>query len=105
MSQKSIGNTSDAKITEGSGWFHGIIVHTDGTNAATVAIYDNTAASGSKLVTSLVIPTSATNRVFALSFNTKEECPYKLGIYVDITCSGTCTFDVYYSPDKTASYL
>ena len=105
MSQKSIGNTSDALITGGCGFFHGIIVHTDGTNAATVKVYDNTAATGSKLVSYLVVPTSATNRIFALSFSTREECTYDNGIYVDITCAGDCTFDVYYSPDLTAALM
>jgi hypothetical protein len=92
----SIGNTSDAAVTTGPGYLKGLIVHTDGTNACTVKAYDNaTAASGTKLFSDWVVTTSATDRVQALSFD-DQEVPYGNGVYIDITCAGTCTFDVYF---------
>ncbi len=91
-----VGNTTDAAITTGNGYLKGIIVHTDGTNSVTFAVYDHaTAASGSKLFSTLTVTTSAANRVTTLSFD-GQECPYVNGIYVDITTSGTVTYDVYF---------
>ena len=91
----SIGNTADAAVTTGAGYLKGIIVHTDATNACTLSVYDNTAASGTKLFSTWTVPTSSSNRTAALGFN-GQECPYGNGIYVDITCAGTCTYDVYF---------
>ena len=93
----SIGNTADAAVTTGPGYLKGLIVHTDATNACTVSVYDNTAASGTKLFSTWTVTTSATDRTQALSFDDKE-VPYGTGIYVDITVGGggTCTYDVYF---------
>ncbi|MDD5353509.1 MAG: hypothetical protein PHS93_10135 [Candidatus Omnitrophica bacterium] len=95
---KSIGNTDDALITTGGGYFKGIVVHTDGTNAVTVSIYDNTAASGTKIISTITIPTSAVNRIFALGFN-DNEIPFIKGMYVDVTTSGTVTYDITFKKD------
>ena len=91
----SIGNTSDAAVTTGTGYLKKIIVHTDATNACTLAVYDNTAASGRKLLSSWLVTTSATDRNQSISFDGHDN-PYATGIYVDITCAGTCTYDVYF---------
>lgn len=48
--QSSGEQTSDATIYTGACLFFGIEVITDGTNAATAIVYDNTANSGTKLV-------------------------------------------------------
>ena len=93
---KSIGNTADAAITASSGFLDGLIIHTDGTNSVTVAVYDNaTAASGSKLLSTFTVTTSASNRTTTLSFN-DFECLFFNGIYVDITTAGSVTYDVYF---------
>lgn len=93
---KSVGSTGDAAITAGSGYLKGIIVHTDGTNSVTLDVYDNaTAASGNKLFSTLTITTSASNRATAIAFD-GQECPYVNGIYVNVTTSGTVTYDVYF---------
>lgn len=93
---KSVGKTDDAAITSGPGYLKGIVVHTDGTNAVTVAVYDNaSAASGSKLISTVTVTTSASNRVSTISFE-GHECAYSNGIYVDVTTSGTVTYDVYF---------
>ena len=93
----SIGNTSDAAVTTGPGYLKKIIVHTDATNACTLAVYDNTAASGRKLLSSWLVTTSATDRNQSISFDGHDN-PYATGIYVDITVGGggTCTYDVYF---------
>ena len=41
--------TSSAAIKSGAGYLGGVIILTDGTNDATVILYDNTSASGTKL--------------------------------------------------------
>ena len=93
---KSVGNTADAAVTVGSGYLKGLIIHTDGTNSVTFAVYDNaTAASGSKLFSTFTVTTSAANRATTISFD-DQECLYVNGIYVNLTTSGTVTYDVYF---------
>ena len=93
---RSVGKTEDAAITSGTGYLKGIIVHTDGTNAVTFDVYDNaSAASGSKLFSTLTVTTSSTDRVRTISFG-DNECLYVNGIYVNITTAGTVTYDVYF---------
>ena len=95
-SSRSIGNTADAAITAGSGILTSIVFHTDGTNSVTAAIYDNaTAASGSKIISTPTITTSSSNRVTVITFD-RDEGFYANGIYVDVTTSGTVTYDVYF---------
>jgi len=91
---QSTEKTADAAIDTGAGYFYGMILATDGTNAVTVDIYDNTSASGTVLVPTFVITTSATDRVRSLSFD--PPVAYNNGVYVDITCAGTMSFVGYY---------
>ncbi len=95
----SIGNTTDAAITTGTGYLKGVIVHTDGTNGLTMSVYDNSSTgSGTKLFSTWTILTSSTNRTSYISFE-GQECPYTNGIFVDITISaGTVTYDVFFEP-------
>jgi hypothetical protein len=46
--------SSSAAIVTGPGKVRGLMVETDGTNAGTVIVYDNTAASGTELVKAVV---------------------------------------------------
>ena len=95
-STQSATKTADAAISTVPGYFHGITVTTDATNACTIDIYDNaSAASGDKLIPTWVVPTSATNR--AQTYSVSPPVRYLKGIYVDITCAGTCSYMVYYS--------
>ena len=90
--------SGSAAITAKAGVMDGIIVTTDGTNAVTLDIYDNaTAASGTKLIPTLTITTSASNRTFALTFT--RPVHYVNGIYVNETCSGTVAYMVYFKND------
>jgi hypothetical protein len=86
--------TADALIYTGSGYFHGIIVSSDSANAITVDIYDGTTATGTKLIPTTVVTTSAIDRIQAI----KPPAPVLFfnGIYVDITCSGTAKYVVYF---------
>lgn len=95
-SKPSDTKSADAAITTGPGYFYGILVITDATNACTVVAYDNaTAASGTTLFPSWPVTTSTTDRAQYLSF--RHPVKYLNGIYVDITCSGTCSYKVYYN--------
>ncbi|MEN6423312.1 MAG: hypothetical protein ABFD76_15335 [Smithella sp.] len=95
---KVIGKTTDALIVTGNGYLKSLIVNTDGTNSVTVSIYDNTAASGSKVISTFVITTSSVNRLFTIEF-LPNEIPFTKGLYVDVTTSGTVTYDVTFEKD------
>lgn len=83
--------TASAKISEGIGEFVGILIATDGTNAVTLDIYDSkVTAAGTKLIPTLTIPSSATNRMFQLQFS--PGIKYSVGIYVTISVAGGGTF-------------
>lgn len=87
--------SASAAILAADGWFHGITVITDGANAVTVDIYDNaSAASGTKLIPTATITTSATDRIQTI--NPPKPIRVKNGIYVNVTCSGTVGYMVYY---------
>jgi hypothetical protein len=86
-------NSTDALIWTGDVNFQGILLATDGTNACTVSVYDNTSAAGTLLMPTTVVPTSATDRSRGFYFNLPVRA--NTGLYVDITCSGTCSYVVY----------
>ena len=93
--QHSTEKTADALIDTGKGTFHGILVTTDGTNAVTVEIYDGlVAAGGTQLIATWEITTSSTNRGASLSMDPPVK--YDTGLFIDITCSGTVQYMVYY---------
>lgn len=89
--------TSSALITTGAGIYNGIKVNTDGTNAATIIVYDNTAASGTAVDPSTVYVTSSSMRVQASGSYPPRR--YYNGLYVSITCAGTVSVTVEYEPD------
>ena len=85
--------TADSAAVSGEGYIYGIVVVTDGTNAPTFAVYDNTAASGTKIVPDLVL--AATPRVQTLSLD--PAVAFSNGVYVDLTLGGgTVAYMVYY---------
>ncbi len=88
--------TSSALVTTGKGLYHGIKVNTDGTNAATVVVYDNTSAAGTAIDPSTVYVTSSSMRVQASGSNPPR--PYFNGLYISITCSGTVSVTVEFTP-------
>lgn len=86
--------TADAAAASGEGYLYGIVIVTDGTNAPTVAVYDNSSAEGTKLVPDLSL--AATPRVQTLSL--EPSVPFNTGVYVDVTVGGggTIAYMVYY---------
>lgn len=86
---------ADALIRSGEGNFHGFAVATDATNACTFSFYDNTTTSGTLLMPTSIVTTSATDRMRVYTFNPPVR--FNTGLYVDITCSGTCNYVVYTS--------
>jgi len=91
---QSTEKSASASISTTSGYLYGITISTDATNAVAIDIYDNTAASGTKLIQTMTITTSATDRVTSIGFNPPVE--YRTGLYVSVTCAGTVGYMVYY---------
>lgn len=96
--KQSAQQTADAAITASAGVLHGIIVITDATNAVTLNMYDNaTAASGTKLIPTSTITTGDTDRIQSISLYPPVR--FYNGIYVNITCSGTVSYMVYFESE------
>ena len=93
--RQSTGNTADAAIQTVAGYFYGMIVHTDGTNEVTINVYDeDDTSSGTKIVADWVVTTSSSNRTQSLSYD--PPVPYEVGVFVDVSSSGTLSYDVFY---------
>ncbi len=94
--RQSAAKTVDAAITTAAGRLYGIIAITDATNPATIAVYDNaTAASGTVLIPTWTVTTSATDRWQMLQFNPGVQ--FVNGLYVDMTIgAGALTYMIYY---------
>lgn len=88
--------TADAVILAAPGWLYKIIVHTDGSNAVTMTLYDNaTTNSGTKFFGDWVVTTSSIDRTQVFTFN--PPLPADNGMYADITLgAGAMSFVVYY---------
>ncbi len=90
MAVHSISVTSSGIVYPGRCYFHGFYVGgMDGTNDATVTIYDNVAASGNPLVPAHDTDAASPQRLGGAMQHVGEQC--ELGIYAEITCSGTAT--------------
>jgi len=77
--------TSDGAIKTGQGQLCNVQVLTDGTNDATVILYDNTAASGTKIFEALVTGASGDDFGF---FDFSTPVRFKTGCFLDITGTG-----------------
>jgi hypothetical protein len=83
--------TADATVYAASAELYGITVNTDGTNDCVVVIYDNaSAASGTVLDEFTILGADVSGRAYYDALNVIN------GIYVDITTSGTCSYQVHY---------
>jgi hypothetical protein len=86
--------TSSGLIINGAGVYHGVKVNTDGTNDATVTVYDSTSASGP-----VIDPTTAySGSSNSGSSSYAPPLQYKSGLYLQLATSGTATVTVYYEP-------
>jgi hypothetical protein len=81
----SAGKTASALIVTGSGIFLGLLIKCDGTNDLTLNVFDNTAASGTKLVPTDIIFDGAV-KINALSF--LPGVRFSTGLYVEIAVAG-----------------
>jgi|GEM_PF-4840534 hypothetical protein len=86
---------ASASIATGEGYFYGVLIATDSTTGITVNVYDSTAASGSKLIPTIVANTSSIDRFKAIY--PPVPVRYYNGIYVSIS-STDCAYEVYYLP-------
>ena len=88
---KSGEKTSSVTIDTGSGELRGVCINTDGSNNATVILYDNTAASGTKLWEHVVLGADITGGFFD-SFGIE----YDTGLYLSISGTGASA-NVYFA--------
>jgi hypothetical protein len=82
-------------VYTGSGLLWGVIISKDGSSPITTFdIYDNTTATGTKMIPTMYFPTSGTDRASSIGFGLA--IPFSTGLYVDLTCAGTVSYVVYY---------
>jgi len=88
-------NTATASVLSTAGFLYGIMVVTDGSNDVTIDLHDNaSAASGDKLVPTMVLNAVSNSRVISIPFSVP--IAYSKGIYATITTSGTVKYNLYY---------
>ncbi len=88
------GITASGRVKVGTGIFHGLILKTDGTNDVTVNVYDNTEASGSKLLPADVVFDGTAN-LTVLSLD--PGIIFDTGLYLEIACLGTTEIKTLYN--------
>ena len=81
---------ADTLIATGRNRVNAITVLTDGTNAGTVELYDNTAASGTKCVVGKCLGANLINHLIF-----ENPVVFEDGIYADVTGTGA-TFIVFF---------
>ncbi len=81
---------ADALIATGRNRVNAVTVITDGTNAATVELYDNTAASGTKRVVGKCVGANLVNHIIF-----ENPVLFESGIYADVTGTGA-TYIVFF---------
>jgi len=81
--------TASAQVLDGPGFFYGIALVTDGTNAATFTFYDGLTATGTEFLPEMVFPSSATQRRDVILL------PYAIGLsvgcYIKVSVAGQGT--------------
>ena len=92
--EKTAPAAASALAVNGRSVFYGIAVQPDGTNNVTLTLYDNTVASG----TNYIIPSSIVINagVGLATISDDDGLPVTNGIYVEVTTSGACSYQVYY---------
>lgn len=83
---------ASAPVVAGRQMFRGVSINTDGTNAATVVIYDNATAASGKIIGTFACPGATLNR--DVIFN--EPVRVYNGIYASISGTGA-SCNVYFS--------
>jgi len=89
-------NTGTASVVDKSCYLKGFLITTDGTNAVTFDVYDYVSGTSNttyRMLPSMTVTTSATNRVTSISLPWVKAAR---GIFVQITCSGTVSYQTFY---------
>jgi len=86
--------TVSSGIVNGSCVFYGIGINPDGINNITLNVYDNTTAAGNQLLPSDVV-INGTSGLTSITFDKGLYC--ENGIYINVICSGTLEYQVYYN--------
>ena len=89
--------TADASIKTGAGTYGGMIVITDGANACTVKVYDNTTNSGRVLDDGTCPGYVVSGQANTCKGLFPWPISYENGVYADFTTSGTCTYIIFTS--------
>jgi hypothetical protein len=84
--------SADAAILAQSGELHGLTVLADGTNPATVVLYDNASAASGTVLAKIIVDATATSEVWTPV--APIECVN--GIYADVSGTGA-EFIVHYA--------
>jgi hypothetical protein len=90
----AIYTADQAAIFTGRGLFQGILVTTDGTNNATVVVYDSVTHSGTQLTPSFVV--LGASRTFALSFSPGIAFATGLSVDFSVAGGGSGSYQVFY---------
>lgn len=75
--------TADAQIWTGKGRLNSVSIFTDGTNAASVVLYDGTSASGKVLAKLSIAGATLQSHV-----NFVSPVAFEVGIFADVTGTG-----------------
>lgn len=87
ISSGALASGSTTTLFNGHNFLNSIVVTTDGTNAATVTVYDNTAASG-KVIAVITVPGASLGVSFVPNFALKVD----IGLTVVVAGTGATAY-------------
>lgn len=82
--------TASAAIVTGSGKLRGVIAEADGTNAATITVYDGTSAAGTELC-KIIVDATATYESLVFEHGISADT----GIYLALSGTGAAAIVLY----------
>lgn len=85
--------TSSAVVSNAPGRLHGIVAEADGTNAATITIYDNASAASGTILAKIIVDATLTHENLILP---EVGIEANNGVYCEISGTGAAAI-VYYS--------
>jgi hypothetical protein len=87
--------TASGQVYTGSCLLDGYLVGTDGVNDVTISCYDNTSAAGTELAPTVTYDAAKQG---ISGFFARRPVKAAKGIYIEITCAGSCEVFGYYGP-------
>jgi len=94
LSTSPVKKTASAVIYTGPAILHGFLIGTDGVNDPTITIYDYLSAGGEEVVPTTTYDASQ----LGLNGATGIYQLCAIGLYLEISCSGTVEVNVQYTP-------